>query len=167
MTKTAGTAKAAGKKQQAPAGKSVRTKPPGRPFMKGVSGNPKGRPQGSRSKSAVAGEQIMEAARDNIFLAAVDGAQKGDPTALRLCVERLYPLRKGRAIKFDLPSLKTPGDVVKALAAVSADMADGVLSPDEAVAIANVIETSRRAMETCDLAAEVQQLKAHFAAMGR
>jgi Family of unknown function (DUF5681) len=163
-SKTAGTA---GKKQRTGSGKTVRIVPHGRRFAKGVSGNPKGRPQGSRSKSAVAGEQILESARDSIFLAAVDGAQKGDPTALRLCVERLYPLRKGRPVKFPLPSIKTPGDVVKALADVSAAMADGELSPDEATAIAGVIEISRKAFETCDLAAEVEELKKHFAAMGQ
>ena len=140
---------------------------PGRRFVKGQSGNPKGRTAGSRSKSAVAGEQIFEGARDSIFLAAVDGAQKGDPTALRLCVERLYPVRKGRPVKFSLPALKSPSDVVKAMASVAAAMADAEISPDEAASIAGVIETSRRAMETCDLASEVAELKEHFASMGR
>ncbi|HEV7910800.1 MAG TPA: DUF5681 domain-containing protein [Methylocella sp.] len=60
------------------------------------SGNPAGRAQGSRTKSTLFAEAILENDREGIMDAVVNAAKNGDPTAMRLCVERLVPLRKGR-----------------------------------------------------------------------
>ena len=65
-------------------------------FQKGQSGNPAGRAQGSRTKSTLFAEAILKNDREGIMDAVVNAAKNGDPTAMRLCVERLVPLRKGR-----------------------------------------------------------------------
>ncbi len=59
----------------------------GRPFEKGRSGNPAGRRTGSRNKAtlALAGESEALTRR------AVELALAGDPTAMRLCLERILP----------------------------------------------------------------------------
>jgi hypothetical protein len=112
-------------------------------------------------------EALLEGERSEIVRALIEGAKAGDPTALRLCTERLIPLRKGRIVEFPLPPIKTASDIVAGIGAVVIAMSKGVLTPDEAMAIADVIETSRKAWETCNLADEVRELKAHFGAMGR
>ena len=61
----------------------------GRPFKKGKSGNPAGRPQGSRNKATLAMERLLNGEADRLTLKAVDLAMKGDTTALRLCLESL------------------------------------------------------------------------------
>src|SRR5580704_13537064 len=66
---------------------------------------------------------------------------------MRLCVERLVPLRKGRPVVFDLPPVKTAADVAGAVGELSRAMAAGELTTDEASAAASVIEMHRRAIE--------------------
>jgi hypothetical protein len=72
-------------------------------FQKGMSGNPSGKPKGARARVTQLAEKLLEDNRGGIMDAVVNAAKKGDPTAMRLCVERLVPLRKGRPVVFDLP----------------------------------------------------------------
>ena len=81
--------------------------------------------------------------RDAIFRAVIAAAKGGDPTAMRLCVERLVPLRKGRPVVFDLPPVKTAADIAGAVGALVRAMAAGELTADEASAAASVIEMHR------------------------
>jgi len=117
-------------------------------FQEGLSGNPAGSPQGSRTKSAVFAEAILEKDCEEIINAVVKAAKAGDSTAMRLCFERLVPLRKGRPTVFDLPPVKTAADVAGAVGELARAMAAGELTTDEASAAASVIEMHRRAIET-------------------
>ena len=38
---------------------------------------------------------------------------------MRLCIERLIPVRKGRPVVFDLPAIETPADFANALGALA------------------------------------------------
>lgn len=71
---------------------------------------------------------------------AVELALGGDPTALRLCVERILP--RDRAVKFTMPRIASAADVAGAMGAVAAALAQGVITPGEAGQIAQVIVTS-------------------------
>ena len=119
----------------------------GRPFKKGKSGNPAGRPQGSRNKATLAMERLLSGEADRLTQKAVDLAMKGDTTALRLCLERLCPPRKDWPVTFDLPPMKVPADAVAAMSALLAAVAQGEVSPGEAQTIATVIEAQRRVIE--------------------
>ena len=117
-------------------------------FQKGASGNPAGNHKGSRHKSTLLAEKILEDDRDGIINAVVAAAKNGDSTAMRLCVERLVPLRKGRPVVFDLPPVKTAADIAGTVGGLARAMAAGELTTDEASAAASVIEMHRRAIET-------------------
>jgi hypothetical protein len=69
------------------------------------SGNPAGRPRGARNRATIAAEALLEGEAEALTRKAIELAMAGDPTALRLCLERLVPPRKGRAVAFDLPAL--------------------------------------------------------------
>lgn len=131
----------------------------GRQFAPGESGNPGGRKPGTRARATVFGEAILQRDADAIIEAVVEAAKAGDPTAMRLCVERLVPLRRGRAVVFPLPRLLTAADVGDAMAAVAAAMARGELTPDEATAVAGVIELRRRSIETTELEQRLSNLE--------
>ena len=45
---------------------------------------------------------------------AVEMALAGDTVALRLCLDRLAPVRKDRPVMFELPPITTTADIVKA-----------------------------------------------------
>jgi hypothetical protein len=93
------------------------------------------------------------------FRAVIAAAKGGDPTAMRLCIERLIPVRKGRPVVFDLPEIETAADVANALGAIAGAMAAGELTPDEAGAVAGVIEAKRRAIETVEHEERLQTLE--------
>ena len=76
--------------------KQVRTG--GGHFRKGASGNPQGRPAGTRNKALLAMESLLDGEAEAITRVAVEKAKEGDATALRLCLERIcLPERIGRS----------------------------------------------------------------------
>src|SRR5262249_59590562 len=75
----------------------------GRPFQKGESGNPAGRPFGSRNKTTLAMEALLDGEAETIVRKAIEKAKDGDTVALRLCLERLVPVRKDRPLSFKMP----------------------------------------------------------------
>ena len=94
--------------------------PRGRPFEPGMSGNPNGRPKGSRNKTTMAMEILFDGEAELLTRKAVEKALAGDPIALRLCLERILPPRRDRPIAFDLPDIATAADAVKASSAILA-----------------------------------------------
>ena len=77
-------------------------------FNKGKSGNPNGRPPGSRNNATVACEQLLEGQSEELMQKALAMALDGNVHAMRLCMERLLPVRKDRCIQLDLRPLTTP-----------------------------------------------------------
>ena len=123
----------------------------GKPFKPGVSGNPSGRPQGSRNKATLALESLLDGQAEVLTQKAVDMALEGDMQALRLCLERIYPPRKSRPIEVELPKVETAKDVKNAQAAVIEAMAEGEITPDEASTVAGILDAKRRAIETVEM----------------
>lgn len=128
-------------------------------FKPGQSGNPKGRRAGSRSKVLVALDKLGEGEAEAIVLAMVQKAKEGDATAARTILDRIWPVRKGARIQFDLPDVVKADDLSAALAAVSRQTADGEISPDEGAAIVSLLEAQRKAIETSELATRVAALE--------
>jgi Family of unknown function (DUF5681) len=92
-------------------------------WKKGQSGNPAGMPKGTRHRATQLAEKLMKDDAEDIVRAVVNAAKAGDPTAMRLCIERLAPVRKGRPITFDLPPVETAANVANALGAIAGAMA--------------------------------------------
>src|ERR1700752_1845518 len=88
-------------------------KPPrrgrGRPFEKGRSGNPGGRRLGSQNKATLAAAALLAGESEALTRKAVEMALAGDPTAMRLCMERVLPPCRERTVEFSLPTLKVTG----------------------------------------------------------
>jgi hypothetical protein len=86
-------------------------KPPRRPFEPGQSGNPKGRPKGSRNKATVLAERLLDGEAEGFVRKVIEKALAGDSAALRLCLDRVVPLRRGRLVTFALPKIESAKDV--------------------------------------------------------
>ncbi len=128
-------------------------------FKRGKSGNPSGRPQGSRNKATIALEGLLEGEAEAITRKAIEKAKAGDMTAIRLCLERLIPVRKDTPITFTLPEMNNADDGAKALAGVLRALADGEITPSEAGSVASVIETYRRTLETAEFENRIAALE--------
>ena len=61
-------------------------------WRKGTSGNPAGRPTGSRNKATLYFEELLDGQGEALIKKAVELSLKGDTTALRLCLERICRL---------------------------------------------------------------------------
>jgi hypothetical protein len=123
----------------------------GTPFQKGRSGNPSGKPRGTRNRTTVLAEKLMQDDAKNIVRAVLDAAKAGDMTAARLILDRISPVRRGRPVYLELPSVKTAADISAAMATLITAMASGDVTPDEAATAASVLELRRKALETEDL----------------
>ena len=133
-------------------------------FQKGVSGNPQGRPRGARNRATMLAEQLLEGEAERLVREAIDRAMDGDVLAMRLCLERILPVLRGRRIQLDLSSDDTaPEQAARAIAgAVSATaraMAEGEITPEEAMTVAGIFELQRRAVETADLERRLARLE--------
>src|SRR5579859_5821986 len=89
-------------KPTARVGADARSAPRGRPFPPGVSGNPKGRPKGSRNKATLIAQALRDSEAKALVRPLVERALKGDRPALRACVDRLLPRRRDRRVEFEL-----------------------------------------------------------------
>jgi hypothetical protein len=130
-------------------------------FQKGQSGNPRGRPVGSRNNATLACEALLEGQAEALTQKAVDMALAGDPVALRLCLERIYPARKDRAVRFALPPITSARDAADIAAAIAQAVAAGHITPSEAAELGKVIEIYVKAYQTAELndrAARVEQM---------
>ena len=134
--------------------------PRGRPFQKGQSGNPAGRPPGSRDRTALAAEYLLEGEAQALTRKAIDLALEGDTTALRLCLERILPQRKSRAVAFEAPRIDRVEDLAGAIGSIFQEVAGGRLRLDEGAALVGMLESKRRAMETIDLEKRLRALEA-------
>jgi len=130
----------------------------GRPFEKGRSGNPGGRRRGCRNRATLAATALLEGEAEALTRKAVEMALDGDPTAMRLCMERVLAPCRERTVEFNLPPIEgtrneatsgpSPREVAWTMDAVTAALAQGEITPGEAEKIAGVVDTFVRAIET-------------------
>jgi len=102
----------------------------GRPFKPGRSGNPVGKAKGTRHRITVLAEKMMEDDAPAVVTAVLGAAKAGDMTAARIILDRVAPARRGRPVKFTLPTLETAAEIVRGLGAIVTAVADGTLTPD-------------------------------------
>ena len=128
----------------------------GKPFERG---NP-GKPKGARHRVTLAAETLLEGEAEAITRKAIELAKSGDGPALRLCMDRIYPARKDRPVRFGLPPLEKVGDAVAANAALVGAVASGDLTPSEAGELAKLVDAYTRAVEATDIQDRLTKLEA-------
>ena len=128
-------------------------------FRKGQSGNPRGRLPGTKNRVTVALEDILEGEAKTITEKAIELAKGGDTVALRMCMDRLLPVRKDRPIRFALPSVDRVEDLTKATGALLSAVAAGELTPSEAAELARLVDSHVKAIEATDLHMRLSRLE--------
>jgi hypothetical protein len=121
-------------------------KPPrGRPFAKGASGNPGGRPKGSRNKATLRVQEQIDERTDDLIERLIAKALEGNVAALKFCLDRVLPRTRARPapMSLDLPQLGTVAGCNQAHVALIGAVADGELAPADARTMAALIDSHR------------------------
>jgi Family of unknown function (DUF5681) len=124
----------------APAARATRWAP-------GQSGNPRGRPLGSRNRASLLLEHLIEGEGEAVVQALLAAAKGGDVSAARALLDRLVPPRKERPVK----------------AAVAAAVADGEMLPGEGEAVVKLLEAYARSAAAAELEERVAALEIRIA----
>ena len=118
------------------------------------------RPKGARNKSTVAAEALLDGESEALTRRCIDLAMEGDPTALRLCLSRILPVRREHTIELDLPTLEGSQDSLRAIGTVLEAVGAGMITPSEARDVASLVETYRRTFEVEELEHRIEALEA-------
>jgi Family of unknown function (DUF5681) len=142
--------------------KGVSGNPEGR-FKPGQCGNPAGRRPGSRNKATESAELLLEGEAEALTRKAVELALGGDPIALRLCLDRLIPPRRGRKVQLDaaLPVCDV-AELGPTMAAVTTAAISGEITPGEAAELARVVEIYAGAVEVTDFDRRLRELERQY-----
>lgn len=131
----------------------------GVPFKPGFSGNPSGKPRGSKHKVTRILEAIMDGQAELVMQTMVAAALAGDVNAAKFILERCVAPRKERPLQIDLPDTSTIDGVQQAQSAILQAVANGEIFPTEATILSNLTENRRKALETVELESRIAALE--------
>lgn len=127
-------------------------------YPPGTSGNPAGRPKGSRKVTAAV-EKLLNGDAEELTRTCINLAKTGDSTALRLCIERLCAPMRDRPIHFDLPKVESVADLPAAVGLAVDAVAAGEITPGEGGALVGMLGAVSKAFETAELAKRIEEVE--------
>jgi hypothetical protein len=108
------------------------------PFQKGKSGSRK------KNRLTEVAQSLLDGEAEGLSRKAIELALEGNVVALRMCLDRVAPARRGRPMTFNIGPLNNAADMAAAQLAVAGAMCSGQISPEEAAAATNVLERGSR-----------------------
>lgn len=119
-----------------------------------------GRRPGAKNRATVLLESLFEGGVLEIGQAVLLAVRRGDMMAARIALDRASPVRRGRPIEIpDFPELQSVHDVPRAMSRLASAVAGGEITPEEAGAVAGVLEKFVAAVEAVDLAARLEAIE--------
>jgi hypothetical protein len=122
--------------------------PDGR-FVKGHSGGP-GRPRKVVTAAADALDERAAAAAGDLFTMAFKQAEEGNTTALKMLLDRVWPVGRSRPLAAAMPEDATVVDTLAASTTVTNAVLAGEASVQEGEAIARLLTAHREVVEHHD-----------------
>jgi hypothetical protein len=133
-------------------------KPRGRPFERGNKMG-RGRPKGSPNRQKSEGQRVLDEFAPHLIRKCIAMALQGDRGAMRLCMERTSPLRRGGFVAIKLPATRTAKDVDQAAEKVICEIQKGKLTLDEGAMMMNTLKDRARVIETARLEGRIDEIE--------
>jgi hypothetical protein len=129
-------------------------------WIPGTSGNPAGRPRGSRNASHNALLSILVAEGEQVIRRVISDALAGDQSAAKLVLDRILP-RSVCEPRSSLPRfpIRSATDASAAMGLLVEMTLSGEMSPVDAEKLANVLEAYRRTLESAAIEERLHRLE--------
>ena len=127
-------------------------------FQPGKSGNPAGKPKGTRHKATQAAQALLDGEIEALTRKTIELALEGDTTALKMCLERIIPALKPSAqpVKLSMPPPDNLTDTARAFVAAAAN---GELPPDIAAQLVAAVASVARVEEMQNVKERLEALE--------
>jgi Family of unknown function (DUF5681) len=135
------------------------------PFEPGQSGNPAGRPPGSRNKRKIMVEKLLDEHVEKLMRRGINLADAGDSMVLRLFLQRILPRSHYSPVAFELPPIETAADALAAMNKIRQGLADGELTTAQATELAALVQFMSKVVVDTDHEQLIQKLEAAAAQM--
>ena len=126
-------------------------------FRRGICGNPAGRPRTRFRSGMRAAALLLDEQAEALTQKAIELALAGDPVAVRFCLGRILGARRGQPLvatgRLALPAVAAAGDLAAAVTAITTALGEGRLTPDEALACAQMLDGFPRVLAAASAAA--------------
>ena len=133
-------------------------------FQPGQSGNPSGRPKGITDKRTEL-RSLLEPHAKDIFEKLVVLAKAGDPTALKLCVERLLPkIKADNGIDIQIPcdQLDAGTNMIEFAINLMHVVMSGQISIEEADKLINFVKKQQWLISGARSKLQAEERESHF-----
>jgi hypothetical protein len=142
--------------------KSTDIQPRRHGFQPGKSGNPAGKPRGTKSKST----QLMNALfgknpqdlRD-IVAKTIECAKAGKPWAAELILARLWPVPNGRPVQIDIPTGLGLGGIAAMFDSIFQNVAEGRITISEATELGKLLQMQAQVLEQSEIERRLRALE--------
>jgi hypothetical protein len=136
-------------------------------FLPGQSGNPAGRPRGSRNKKTLMLEALLDDESEVLMRRVIGLAKMGDDVAMRLVFSRMLPTRRDRPVPLELPRIESEADARRASGDVMEALGGGEITPQEAEQLLRVIAGAAMVMQSSEMGERIRWLQERVAQLSR
>ena len=127
-------------------------------FIEGCPGGP-GRPRKAVRVAADALDERLAQAAGDLYDVALGLAREGNETALRMLLDRVWPVRRHRPLEIEVPEIRKTHDLLPVMAGVTNAMFAGEATSQESAAAARVLKAHFNAFETINLEDRIVDLE--------
>jgi hypothetical protein len=131
-------------------------------FSPGSVPNPKGRPQGSKNKATILAQSMFDDQSEELVNKAITLALNGDQAMLRICLERLVPVRRDAPLTIRLPKIEGLPAVSEAMKRIIKAVSDSKLTPEEGNKLTAMLEKYLGVVELATLEKRIKKLEEHL-----
>lgn len=128
-------------------------------WQKGKSGNPNGRPSGSRNKVTITALNMIEGESEILSRKGIEAALNGNTQMLKFCLERIIPVCKDTPVKTYIPIPKNLDDVAKMTKVILKKLSKGELTPSQAELIGRSADRHLKSLQLKDLEERIESIE--------